>query len=174
MMDHKELLKNIGEKIRKARFARGVSMNIALEIRERYGVKLDSSYLSRIERGKAEIPLRTLAAVANYFNLEPAYFLDFKNKANASGTEYIERDPGLVELLIRLRDLLGPDKAQDHLKHLLKDIFRILEAAGPPAQGSSALLQAARPASSRDSQTSSPVKSRSSERDGPRAAGNSS
>ena len=46
-------------------------MAIAATIRENYGVSLDASYLSRMERGKAEIPLRTLYALCLHYEITP-------------------------------------------------------------------------------------------------------
>ena len=69
-------LKLIGGRIRKLRFAKGETMKVAYFIRAEYGVKLDPSYLSRIERGKTEIPLRTLLAISHYYGIKPGALLD--------------------------------------------------------------------------------------------------
>lgn len=58
-------------KLRRLREARGESMAIAAIVRKKYGVSLDSSYLSRMERGKAEIPLRTLYALCLHYEITP-------------------------------------------------------------------------------------------------------
>ena len=141
MYRHADWLIEIGGRIRKTRFARGVSMKIAHEIRQKYGVKLDPSYLSRIERGKTEIPLRTLFAISDYFGIKPAQLIDFSNVESSRGTEYIFMDPELVQYLSRLRDVLGEENARTHLQDLLKDILKLLEAALPEKS----VLQAARP-----------------------------
>ena len=106
---HKENLKLIGERIRKLRFARGDSMKIAFEIRAKYGVKLDPSYLSRIERGKTEIPLRTLYAISDYFDLKPTYLMD----GNQDNDRKI--DPLVESKILDLTKKIGPEKLFDLL-----------------------------------------------------------
>jgi transcriptional regulator with XRE-family HTH domain len=65
-----DVSKLIGERLRKERLKRGLSMAVAREVRQIYCVKIDSSYLSRIELGKTEIPLRTLFALADYYEVQ--------------------------------------------------------------------------------------------------------
>jgi transcriptional regulator with XRE-family HTH domain len=62
---YRNALNRIGERLRIVRERKGLNMTIALEIRDRYRVAIDPSYMSRMERGKAEIPLRTLVAFAS-------------------------------------------------------------------------------------------------------------
>src|SRR5690606_14986992 len=62
---HTEILRGIGNRIRQARLRRGLSLQIAHRIRDRADIKLDPSRLSRIERGQAELRLRTLLALAD-------------------------------------------------------------------------------------------------------------
>ena len=128
---HAETLRLIGERIRKTRFARGYSMKIAHEIRARYGVKLDPSYLSRIERGKTEIPLRTLLAISDYFGLKPAFLLDSATGNNNRGTDYIFMDPQLVQYLIRLKEVLGEENAREYLQDLLSDVMKLIDNVLP-------------------------------------------
>lgn len=54
----------------------GSLMKIADAVRRKYGVKLDGSYLSRMLRGKVEIPLRTLLALCDYLGVNPGMMLD--------------------------------------------------------------------------------------------------
>ena len=67
MNDVNQLKTKIGARLREKRQEKGLSMAVARLIRAEYGVKLDPSYLSRIERGKNEIPLRTLCALADFY-----------------------------------------------------------------------------------------------------------
>ena len=78
-------LRSIGERLRRIREATGKNMTIAHEIRSRYNVKIDPSYLSRMERGKVEIPLRTLYALADYFKVSPGCLIDPEFTGNVSG-----------------------------------------------------------------------------------------
>ena len=149
---HSELLNVIGERIRKTRSARGVSMKIAHDIRAKYGVKLDPSYLSRIERGKTEIPLRTLLAISDYFGIKPAYLIEHSSTDSPTGTEYVFMDPQLVQLLIRLREALGEELAREHLQDTLKDILKLLDQIN--AGNKRVKVTAARPLTSDGDKTS--------------------
>ena len=72
---YQERLDLLGNRLRTLRRARGLSLRLADQVRARYDVKLDPSYLSRVERGRAALPLRTLCALADYFAVEPAALL---------------------------------------------------------------------------------------------------
>jgi transcriptional regulator with XRE-family HTH domain len=145
---HEEILLTIGEKLRELRQSRGLSMNIARDIRAHYGVKIDSSYLSRIERGKTEIPLRTLFALSDYFEVHPAYFLEnvsaFKK---ANDIDYITLDQLLVQDLKQLKETVGEKKARQHLREHMNSILGMIqELLAPPSGPSGGLeLRAARP-----------------------------
>ncbi len=106
-------------------------MKIATDIRAQYGVKLDPSYLSRIERGKTEIPLRTLLAIADYFEIRPGFLLDYAPSDSPKGTEYVFMDPQLVQYIIRLKELLGEENAREHLQDLLRDILKLVNSLSP-------------------------------------------
>ncbi len=64
----------IGKRLRELRIARNYSMNVAVLVRERSGVKIDSSYLSRLERGRAALPFRTLFALLGFYGVSPGDF----------------------------------------------------------------------------------------------------
>lgn len=117
----------IGQRIRQIRQARGLPQRIAEEIRFKYGVKLSSNYLSRMERGDTEIPLRTLFALADYLGVHPSHLIDPNTSGNPAGVDYIFTDPELVEYLIRLKHNLGEAKARQHLKILLREILVLME-----------------------------------------------
>ena len=142
---HEEILLTIGEKLRELRQSRGLSMNIARDIRAHYGVKIDSSYLSRIERGKTEIPLRTLFALSDYFEVHPAYFLEnvsaFKK---ANDIDYITLDRLLVQVLKEFKDTVGEKKARQHLREHMSSVLTMLQEIPAPSGGLE--LRAARPA----------------------------
>ena len=117
----------IGGRLRRLRGKRGLSMRVAYLIRETYGVKIDPSYLSRIERGRVELPLRTLMAFADYYDVSPAWLLDGDPAAGVpAGLEYIYSSPELVNGLNELRDTVGEDQAKQYMKTLLEHIVNIV------------------------------------------------
>ena len=66
----------IGSRLRKLRLDRGLSMRISYLIRRDYDIKLTPSYLSRIERGTVDVPLRTLFALADFYKTSVSKILD--------------------------------------------------------------------------------------------------
>lgn len=140
---HAQILQTIGEKLRALRQAKGLSMNIARDIRANYGVKIDSSYLSRIERGKTEIPLRTLFALADYFEVHPCSLLEnvsaFKK---ANNIDFISLDPNLVNVLIELKEKVGEQKAREYLRNHTNSTLTMMREISP---GEGLELKAARP-----------------------------
>ncbi len=117
-------------------------MNIARDIRARYGVKIDSSYLSRIERGKTEIPLRTLFALSDYFEVHPSYLLEnvsaFKKTNNI---DFITMDANLVADLKAFKDTVGEKKARQHLREHMTSVLTMVREISPGGLE----LRAARP-----------------------------
>ena len=79
-----ERLDLMGRRLRALRRARGLSMRMADQVRNRYGVRLDPSYLSRVERGRAALPMRTLFALADYFGVEPTALFSAEESPGAS------------------------------------------------------------------------------------------
>ena len=76
MLTMESELKDIGVRIKAPRAGRGLTLTaLSTELRAKYGVKIDAGYLSKIENGKAEIPLRTLFAIADYFEMSPTKLL---------------------------------------------------------------------------------------------------
>lgn len=121
----------IGERVRQIREARGMHMTIAHEIRSRYGVKIDPSYLSRMERGKAEIPLRTLFAIADYFDVHPGHLIDPTSSGNVAGIDFIFTDPELVENIIRLKNGIGEVNTRYHIKLFARQILYLMSNTAP-------------------------------------------
>lgn len=99
-------------------------MAVARLIRERFGVKLDPSYLSRMERGRAEIPLRTLFALARYYGVAPADLVHLEEFQDGGPLEDVLSQPDLKSELEDLYGLLG----KDQLLQLLWWYFRILRS----------------------------------------------
>ena len=112
----------VGERLRKLREARGESMSVAKTIRERFGVKLDASYLSRMERGKVEIPLRTLFACAKYYEVDPCDLIRSDEYSDESPVHNMFLQPDLKSAF----ELLYVEMGKDNLVELLWWYFRIL------------------------------------------------
>ena len=125
------LVKKIGERLRNVRETRGKNMTIAREIRERYGVKIDPSYLSRMERGKAEIPLRTLFALADYYSVEVASLLDPSASGDTADVDYLLTDPDLVKILTHLKLELGENLARHHIKRSIEQLLELRKNTNP-------------------------------------------
>ena len=140
---HEQILKTIGEKLRELRQAQGLSMNIARDIRAKYGVKIDSSYLSRIERGKTETPLRTLFALSDYFKVHPSYLLENVSAFKKTNSiDFIATDPPLVQDIIELKGKVGEKKVREFLRTTMKSILGIVREISP---NEGLELKAARP-----------------------------
>ncbi len=127
----------IGKKIREIRTSRGLNTNVAYEIRQRYQVKIDPSYLSRMERGKAEIPLRTLFALADFYDINPGELLD-REWVNSSikGLERFLNDRELIQGMDEMKNRLGESKARDHLKRFINQTISLLKEGHQSTGGS--------------------------------------
>ncbi len=97
-------------------------MAVAKIIRERFGVKLDASYLSRMERGKVEIPLRTLFACAKYYEIDPCDLIRSDEHVGESPVQHMLLQPDLKSAF----ELLYQEIGKDNLVELLWWYFRIL------------------------------------------------
>jgi transcriptional regulator with XRE-family HTH domain len=139
-----EFATRIGERLRQIRISRGKNMNIANEIRSLYGIKIDPSYLSRMERGLAEPPLRTLFALSRYYGVSLNQIL---NSADAgSSTDMRDNiafhDFELQELILKTREIYGADEFERFLKHFLSALLelngkqdgKIFRAANPASE----------------------------------------
>ena len=85
-------------------------------------MKLDPSYLSRMERGRAEIPLRTLFALARYYGVAPGDLVHLEEFQHGGPLEEVLSQPDVKSELHELFQLLG----KDQLLQLLWWYFRIL------------------------------------------------
>jgi len=132
---------SIGGRLRRIREARGKNMTIAHEIRDLYDVKIDPSYLSRMERGKVEIPLRTLFALADYYQISAGLLIDPGIRGNATGVEFLFSDRLLMQNILRARELLGKNETAAHLRIFLGQILSILDERPEESKK----LRAARP-----------------------------
>lgn len=135
----------IGRRIRRIREAKGQKMTIAHEIRTRYNIKIDPSYLSRMERGKVEIPLRTLYALADFFDISLARLIDPELTGNATGVEFLFADRDLLNSLVSLKEILGDNGASQQIKLFIQQILDLITEK--PARGIK--IRAAHPATQR-------------------------
>ncbi len=136
----------IGGRLRKLRMDRNLSMRVAFRVRSDYGIKIDPSYLSRIERGKVEIPLRTLFALADFYDVSPGWLIDPEvNRAVAvqvdgdgesigvsvpPGTEYVLANANLLQDLKTLGTKFGEDTARKYLQDFLSHILSLIRDSG--------------------------------------------
>jgi transcriptional regulator with XRE-family HTH domain len=106
-------------------------MAMARVIRERFGVKLDPSYLSRMERGRAEIPLRTLFALARYYGVDPRDLVYLEDFEQGGAVANVLAQPDIKSELQWLYDQFG----EEQLLQLLWWYFRILRVSLEPESG---------------------------------------
>jgi len=119
----------IGARLRQLRIARGKNMNIANDLRKTYNVKIDPSYLSRMERGKAEPPLRTLIALADYFDIPLSTLfagIDANDEQTAHGGF---NDFELIEMLNHFRTVFGPTQTEKLIKTFLEMVLDLEPSA---------------------------------------------
>lgn len=114
-----ELISQFGQDVKLYRENRGLRMSDAAEdLRKRYGLKIDQSYLSRIESGQVDIKLKHFLALADYLQLDISALV--ASLIAPTGIEYLARDPYVFRSLIRLREELGPDDALQTLNQFFE------------------------------------------------------
>lgn len=135
----REVFLKLGRNIRTARETSNMSLRqVSEEVRRKFGVRLGTNYLGKIERGEAKVPLDTLVALARYFNVNPASWVD-----DSDGTDDPElhffADRDLVVLLKWMQKNRGDKFTIDFLKRnliaeivgarprALKDILKKIE-----------------------------------------------
>lgn len=120
----------VGRRLRQLRQSRGLSISIAEKVRAAYSVKLDRSHLSRMERGKASIPLRTLFALVDFYEADMVDVLPNPHEAVSRPLdpllERIRQAPGLGNRLTELYTRLGPDRLEEVLFTLTDAILSCL------------------------------------------------
>jgi hypothetical protein len=144
--ENKSLNKTIGETLRRIRVSRGHPLTIAHHIRDMYSIKLDPSYLSRMELGKAEVPLRTLTALADYYQISLQEILKHSdpNEKILKGISHIVENDQVHSSLLILIEELGEEKTLNLVKGYLLRIIDLVQdiedrqktvgAAGPNAK----------------------------------------
>lgn len=124
----RDIFRIIGSRIRATRKERDIKMTIADEVRAAYKVKLNPSYLSKMERGKVAIPLKTLLALADFYQVHPSLWIDPIPDGAGKELAYLFQNPRLVELLATLRELAGEDEAVDMLATYVEQLNKSLGA----------------------------------------------
>ncbi len=155
-----EQLGRIGERLRQIREARGLKMTIADQINAKYGVSLDSSYMSRMERGKVNIPMKTLCAFADYYNVPLGHLVDPEATGAVAGTEFLFADKQLLGLAMELAHELGDKNAGNIIRNSVEEALKIVDQVTPPRRQ----LAAARPKNVRTGKKSKTTKTKSTGR----------
>lgn len=114
-----ELIARFGQDVKLYRENRGLRMSDAAEdLRKRYGLRIDQSYLSRIESGQVDIKLKHLLAIADYLQLDVSSLI--ASMIAPSGIEYLSQDPYVYRALVELRDEMGEKDALLTLKRFFQ------------------------------------------------------
>lgn len=122
----------VAARLRTVRQHRGESTAVAREVRSRYGVKLDPSYLSKMERGEAEIPMRTLFALAEYYEVDPRELVEMEPGSTEPLPHTIFANSKLRSELAYLNDRLGSDLMIELMAWFLHVLSRLTDRFGGP------------------------------------------
>lgn len=124
----------VAARLRTVRQRRGESTAVAREVRTRYGVKLDPSYLSKMERGEAEIPMRTLFALAEYYEIDPRELIELEPGESAAlpHASSIFANSKLRTELAELSERLGSDLMIELMAWFLHFLSRLADRFGGP------------------------------------------
>lgn len=135
----REVFIKLGQSLRKAREASGLSLReTSEEVQARFGVRLGTNYLGKIERGEARVPLDTLVALARYFKVNPASWVDDSDESDEPELHFFA-DKELVVLLKWMQKNRGDKYTIEFLKQnlltevignrprVLKDIIKKVE-----------------------------------------------
>ncbi len=113
----------VAQKLRDVRKRKGLTMKLASKIRRRYGVKINASYLSKMERGEVTIPLRTLFALLDYYKQPLAVFFSGLDESPGKSLRQIGRKVNATR-----RNLA-------EIGEYLNDITKGIEANSNPVEG---------------------------------------
>ncbi len=101
-------------------------MTIADEIRVRYRVKLNASYLSKMERGKVAIPLKTLLALADYFSVHPGLWIDPVPDGATEDFRFLYSNQRLMNSMLELQEIVGDDESGEMLLTYIQQLIKTL------------------------------------------------
>ena len=99
------------------------------QLRTQYGIKIDPSYLSKIENGKVEVPLRTLMAIADYFSVDPGGLISEGEGGIPKELRGILMDEEFINNLRRLRMAVGEETIVRHMRDTVDEWLRLLDSA---------------------------------------------
>ena len=126
----REVFLKLGRNIRNARETSNMSLRqVSEEVRRKFGVRLGTNYLGKIERGEAKVPLDTLVALARYYNVNPATWVDDTEGADDPELHFFA-DQDLVVLLKWMQKQRGDKYTIDFLK---RNIIAEIVGARPRA-----------------------------------------
>lgn len=111
------LMARIGVWLQDLRKRRGVSQaQLSKEIATRYGIHLEPSRYSQMERGKEGPPtLKTFLAMVDFFNADLSSLYTPDLRGQIAGLEFLYQNPELADELLQLRDNWGEAAAARYL-----------------------------------------------------------
>ncbi len=124
----------IGERLRRVREERGHPIAVASVISEKYGIRLSSRGLSRMERGLREVPLTILYALADFYKVNPGELVDPAYNASARDLDFLKKDKELLARLEELARNLGSGPARERIKARLAHLVEIINRRKGPKQ----------------------------------------
>ncbi|MEQ9365337.1 MAG: helix-turn-helix transcriptional regulator [Leptospirales bacterium] len=161
MRDIEALMKRIGTWLKELRQRKGVSQaQLSDQIAARYGIHLEPSRYSQMERGQEGPPtLKSFLAMVDYFNADVAGVLQGDAGGQITGLEFLYQNVELADELLQLRDNWGEGGAVQFLIQVARSANEIKEfdasskrekrastrAARPPATGAKPRLYKAEP-----------------------------
>ena len=125
----------VAARLRRVRQHRGESTAVAREVRSRYGVKLDPSYLSKMERGEAEIPMRTFFALAEYYEIDPRELIKLEAGEARAVPHTIFANTRLRSELAYLNERLGDELMLEVMDWFLQVVTRLTDRFAPDRPG---------------------------------------
>ncbi len=143
-------MKRIGGWLKELRQRKGVSQaQLSEQIAARYGIQLEPSRYSQMERGQEGPPtLKSFLAMVDYFNADLTGLLqDDDGAGQITGLEFLYRSPELADELLQFRDNWGEGAATQFLIQVVRSANEIkdLNAANLPRRPRGASTRAARP-----------------------------
>ena len=103
-------------------------MAIHKKISKLYKVPLSQSSYSKIERGEISVPLTTLYALADYFEVDLSYLLDIPNgKKKQNNLNLLLEEVELTDLLEEFTQKLGVGQASNYLISMLESLLDLLQ-----------------------------------------------
>ena len=119
-------LKRLGVRLRYLRNKKGDTMAIHKKISKIYKIRMNQSYYSKLERGMVSPPIRTILALANYFEVDLNYLLDIPISPKYKNLELLFQEPEFLDVLENFCQEMGIKKAKSYLLSTLKANLNLL------------------------------------------------